>query len=383
MSPKFTYSAYVWTTNTSQGLAAQVVVAGFLAYTFNPHVTLGVGICGLPGARSTEGQWPNWLGTDQRLIADEFFRPSYTTGLFARGEIAKGLRYSVMWGNNLSQLGVDAGQLGNDMSAVSGSLVWMPTTGEFGATSGFGDFESHDAVATRLGIHYTRSDEDRQEQPGTEAPDNAQIRLSDGNIVFTPGLFGPGINVTDVVYQMESLDAGVKHRGFALEGEYYWRRLSNFRGTEIGALPFDHLTDTGFQLQASAMVVPKTAQLYLSGSKIFGDYGKPSDVRVRRQRLPVEEPGGPLEHGIALLEPLAGGLPERPLYRGRERSRVPLQPRSEFLRPRLRRFSEQVRSDECCYRFEGDDSHHHRRPGHGCRLCMHPRATDGRRGAVA
>ena len=134
-------------------------------------------------------------------------------------------------------------------------------------------------MATRLGIHYTRSNEDRQEQPGTEAPDNAQIRLSDGNIVFTPGLFGPGINVTNVVYQMESLDAGVKHRGFALEGEFYWRRLSNFRGTEIGALPFDHLTDTGFQLQGSAMVVPKTAQLYVSGSKIFGDYGKPSDVR--------------------------------------------------------------------------------------------------------
>ncbi len=279
MSPQFMYSAYVWTTNTSQGLAAQVVLAGFVAYTFNPRVTLGGGIAGLPGVRSTEGQWPNWLGTDQRLIADEFFRPSYTSGLFARGEVAKGLRYSVMWGNNLSQLGVDAGQLGNNMSTVSGSLVWMPTTGEFGAASGFGDFEGHDAVATRLGIHYTHSDEDRQEQPGTEAPDNVQIRLSDGNVVFTPGLFGPGINVTDVVYQMESLDAGVKHRGFALEGEYYWRRLSNFRGTEIGSLPFDHLTDTGFQLQASAMVVPKTAQLYLSGSKIFGNYGNPSDVR--------------------------------------------------------------------------------------------------------
>ena len=132
MSPKLNYSVYVWTTNTSQGLGAQVVVAGFLAYAFNPHVTLGAGISGLPGARSTEGQWPNWLGTDQRLIADEFFRPSYTTGLFARGEIAKGLRYSVMWGNNLSQLGTDAGQLANDMNTVSGSLVWMPTTGEFG-----------------------------------------------------------------------------------------------------------------------------------------------------------------------------------------------------------------------------------------------------------
>ena len=127
-----------------------------------------------------------------------------------------------------------------------------------------------------------------------------QIRLADGNVVFTPGLFGPGINVTDVVYQMESLDAGVKHRGFALEGEYYWRRLSNFRGAGIGALPFDHLTDTGFQLQASAMVAPKTAQLYLSGSKIFGNYGKPSDVRFGVNVFPwknqVIRPA--IEHGL-------------------------------------------------------------------------------------
>ena len=73
MSPQFTYSAYVWTTNTSQGLPAQVVLAGLFVYTFNPHVALGLGISGLPGARSTEGQWPLWLGTDERLIADEYF----------------------------------------------------------------------------------------------------------------------------------------------------------------------------------------------------------------------------------------------------------------------------------------------------------------------
>jgi len=123
-------------------------------------------------------------------------------------------------------------------------------------------------------------DEDRQSQPDTEAFDNAQIRISDGNIVFRPALFGPGINITDVVDQPMSFDAGVKYRGFAVEGEYYWRRLDNFRGTGVDALPFDHLTDTGFQVQVSAMVVPRTAQLYVSGSKVFGDYGNPSDVRV-------------------------------------------------------------------------------------------------------
>ena len=280
MSPKFRYVFYVWTANTSQGQSAQVVVGGNLTYAFDRHVTLGFGINSLPGVRSTEGSFPFWLGTDNRLIADSYFQPSYTTGIFARGEVIEGLRYQIMLGNNLSQLGVDAGQLGNDMNTISSALAWMPTTGEYGTASSFGDFEGHDRVATRVGAHYSRSDEDRQSQPDTEAIENSQIRISDGNIVFAPGLFGEGIAITDVVYRMVALDAGFKYRGVSVEGEYYWRRLYNFRGPAVERLPFERLSDRGFQLQASAMVMPKTVQLYVSGSKVFGEYGDPSDTRV-------------------------------------------------------------------------------------------------------
>ena len=61
------------------------MVAGNLTYTFNPHLTVGGGINSLPGVRTTEGTFPYWLGVDSRHIADEYFRPSYTTGLWARG----------------------------------------------------------------------------------------------------------------------------------------------------------------------------------------------------------------------------------------------------------------------------------------------------------
>jgi hypothetical protein len=37
--------------------------------------------------RSTEGQFPYWLGVDDRLTSDEFFRGSYTTGFWLKGEI--------------------------------------------------------------------------------------------------------------------------------------------------------------------------------------------------------------------------------------------------------------------------------------------------------
>lgn len=128
--PKFRYFLYAWSSNASQGLGAQVVLAGNLNYAFNKHISVGAGIRSLPGTRSVEGNFPFWLGVDTRLIADEFFRPSYTSGVWASGKIASRLDYIAMIGNNLSTLGVSAAQLNNGFDTVSTSLVWTPSTGE-------------------------------------------------------------------------------------------------------------------------------------------------------------------------------------------------------------------------------------------------------------
>ena len=278
--PKFRYLFYVWTNNTAQGLGAQVVVGGSLSYALSKHFVLGGGVGALPGVRSTEGSFPFWLTNDNRYIADEFFRPSYTMGLWARGTIVDSLEYAVMLGNNLSQLGIDAGQLDASLSTLSAALKWYPTTGEYGLNDNFGDFENHRQAATRLGVHLTRSPEDRQGQPDTEAFENVQIRVSDGAVIFEPGVFGLGIQLDNATYNMAGLDAGVKYRGFSLEGEYYWRLVTDFQGRGVENLTFDRLKDNGFQVQASAMVIPSRLQVYSGFSKVFGEYGDPWDLRL-------------------------------------------------------------------------------------------------------
>jgi DUF3011 family protein len=280
MNPKFRYLAYVWTSNASLGLATQVVVAGNLTYRFSDYFTLGGGVNGLPGNRSLEGNFPAWLSVDSRLIADEYFRPSYTTGIWAEGKVARGLNYQAMLGNNLSQFGIDAGQLDNGLNTVSAALNWMPTTGEFGKRGGFGDFDEHDNVATRLAVHVTRSDETRQGQPSNDAFDNVQIRVSDGSVIFSPGLFAEGVQIEDATYRLFSIDGGIKYRGFSFDAEHYRRRIDSFTVRGTGVLPFTALHDTGFQLQASAMAVPKELQVYIGASKVFGEYGNPSDFRA-------------------------------------------------------------------------------------------------------
>src|SRR3981189_2673033 len=284
LNPKLRYSLYAWSSNASQGLGAQVVLAGNLSYKFNNYFTLAGGIRSLPGTRSVEGNFPFWLGVDTRLITDEFFRPSYTSGIWASGDITKTLSYQAMVGNNLSTLGVSAAQIDNAFNTVSSMLQWEPTTGEFGI--GFGDFENHQKLATRVAGHYQTSTETAQEQPGQDAFENTQIRLSDGSVIFTPNLFKPGTTVNTLRYQMVSLDGGFKYHGWAFEGEGYWRWLNDFTGPGTVGLPWRY--DTGYQFQLSMMPIQKTLQLYSGGSHIFGQYGNPYDARIGMNWFPYK-----------------------------------------------------------------------------------------------
>jgi DUF3011 family protein len=289
LTPKFRYYLYVWSSNPSQGDPAQVVGAGNISYSFNRFVTLGGGITSLPSVRSTEGQFPYWLGVDDRLISDEFFRGSYTTGFWLKGELSTKLKYMAMIANNLSTLGVSASQLDNTFDTTSFMLQWLPTTGEFGLYGTFGDYDYHEKVATRLAAHFTHSTEDKQSQPGTNGIENSQIRLTDGNVIFTPDLFATGVTVDRVLYEMASVDAGIKYKGMSVEAEYYWRWLSDFEG--VGTDIIDDIDDHGFQVQVSAMAVPKVLQVYSGGSEIRGRYGNASEIRAGLNWYVVEKRG--------------------------------------------------------------------------------------------
>ena len=287
LNPKFRYFLYAWTSNANQGQGAQVVLAGNLQYTFNKHLTLGGGIRSLPGTRSVEGNFPFWLNVDSRHIADEFMRPSYTSGLWATGNITDRLKYQAMVGNNMSTLGVPASRLDNGFNTLSTALIWFPT-GDFEkgfSGQGWGDFEHHEKLSTRLAVHFSRSNENKESQPDSEQFENTQLRLSDGTVIFTSNLFAPGVTITDARYRMTTVDGGIKYRGFSLEGEYFWRWLDDFKFQTVvtpetlGQIP-SRLFDHSFQIQGSAMVVPKTLQAYMGFSKIFGQYGQPRDFRT-------------------------------------------------------------------------------------------------------
>jgi hypothetical protein len=274
-TPRFSHLIFIWTNNSNQGEGAQVAVAGFLRYKFANWLSVSAGIMPLPTTRSTNYSFPKWLRHDNRVMADEFYRGSYTSGVDALGTIAPGLEYRAMIGNNLSTLGVSSKQLDNKFDTVAASLVWMPTTHEFGLAEGFGDYDYHQKIATLLGVYYTHSTETAQGQPAVDSFENSQIRLTDGTLLFSPDPFGTGGKVEKARYQMASVDAGIKYKGFSLEGQWYWRKVDDFK--TIGFIPVSQIKDNGFALQASAMPIKDLVQAYVTYSKIWGANGNPNE----------------------------------------------------------------------------------------------------------
>jgi hypothetical protein len=257
------YQVIFWTVNTTD----QKAIFAMLGYQFSRKFNVYAGLNALPGTRSLQGSHPYWLGHD-RVMADEFFRPYFTHGVWVNGELTPGFWYNFMVGNNLSALGVTARQLTRDM-ATGGSLWWMPTTKEFGPQGAYGDFEQHARVATRVGVSTTRSREDRFSNIATSAPDNTTIRLADSLNLFDTGSLAPGVTIQLADYRLLSLDAGMKYRGLFIQTELYKRWLDNFEAD--GPLAVTSIVDKGFYVQGAFYIVPRKLEIYGATSQIFGD----------------------------------------------------------------------------------------------------------------
>jgi len=261
-TPKLIYNFAWWTVTATD----QDALFANLGYQFHKSFNLYAGINGNPGSRSMQGSHPYWLGND-RVMADEFFRPFFAQGIWANGEVLPGLWYSAMAGNTSSTLGVTASQIDRKFT-YGASMWWMPTTKEFGPRGAYGDWENHEQVATRFGFSTVYSPEERYTEIGNN-PGNTAIKLADSLNVFSIGSLAPGVTVTNVSYQNLALDAGAKYQGIFVQTEFSVRRLDNFEAD--GALPVEEIVDWGFYVQAAFYPIKKKLELYTATSQIYGD----------------------------------------------------------------------------------------------------------------
>jgi hypothetical protein len=261
------YSFTVW---TSAG-ASSIVVAGNIGWQFNKALTLTGGYTGVPGSRSLVNTFPFFAGTD-RSMADNFFRPGFTQGVWASGELAKHVNYLAFLGNGLNTLSISAAKIDTNL-LTSGSVWWEPL-GDYGANGKsrnmYDDYFASGKTRIRIGTAYTHSREDRFSNLDQSSPENTSMYNSDGVLLFSTGAFAPGVTVDEATYKMSAIDGGIKWNGLAVNGQYYFRWIDDF--TADGPLPLSSTFDHGFELSAGHFVIPKKLNVYARGSKVFGQF---------------------------------------------------------------------------------------------------------------
>jgi len=266
--PRARYSFTVW---TSAG-AASIIVAGNIGWQFNKALTITGGYTGVPGSRSLVATFPFFTATD-RSMADNFFRPGFTQGVWANGEPAKGLSYLAFVGNGLNTLSISANKIDPHL-LLSGSVWWEPL-GAFGepgkSRNMYDDYFASRNVRVRLGTAYTRSREDRFSNLDQSSPENTSLYNSDGVLSFSTGAFAPGVTLDKATYKMWAADGGLKWNGLAVNGQYFMRWLGDFAAD--GPLPIASTFDRGGELSAGYFVAPQKVMVYGRGSWVRGQFG--------------------------------------------------------------------------------------------------------------
>jgi hypothetical protein len=261
------YSLTVW---TSAG-AASIVVAGNIGWQFSKKLTLTAGYTGVPGSRSLVNTFPYYTATD-RSMADNFFRPGFTQGMWANGELGHGLNYIAFVGNALNSINISATKIDTHL-LTSGSLWWEPF-GRYGepgkSVNMYDDYFAKEKTRIRLGTSFTHSREDRFTNTDVSNPENTALHNSDGVLTFATGAFAPGVTVDKALYKMWAIDGGLKYSGLAINTQYFFRWLSDF--VADGPLPLSSTFDHGGELSASYFVKPKKWMMYVRGSWVNGQF---------------------------------------------------------------------------------------------------------------
>ena len=237
----------------------------------------------------TANTFPYFTSTD-RSMADNFFRPGFTQGVMASGEITKNLYYNAFIGNSLNTLSITANKIDTNLMG-SGTVWWEPLGGysEPGrSVNMYDDYFAQKKVRIRLGTSFTVSREDRFSNLDTSSPENTAIFNSDGVNAFATGAFAPGVTVQNATYKMWATDWGLKYNGLAINGQYFMRWLGDFAAD--GPLPLTSTFDHGYELSAGYFVVPKKLMVYGRGSGIFGQFKHPNEfgAGVKWHFLPTE-----------------------------------------------------------------------------------------------
>jgi len=275
---------------TNVGIRSGVVPIGMAGWKFDDAAIFGVGMTIVPGSREWAEMQPWTVGVD-RSMANTFFRPGFSPGAMFLGTLADDTVHYRAGAWNA----IDGGTTGvlrrGTVMAWAGNVWWEPW-GPFGL--GASDMEYHAEPVIRVGTSGVFAPTYALPIVGNN-PEDTIVRLSDGTPIVLPGALGPGSQVERFIYQLATIDAAWKWRGWGVFAEYYLRQIGDLRGT--GTFERSSLFDQGAMAYLSWCFVPRTYEAYARTSAVTGPYGTGQEYggglnwylrRSRQARLTLE-----------------------------------------------------------------------------------------------
>ena len=239
-------------------------------YKFDDAFNLFAGKAFVPGSR-------DWLSGSTRThladrsMANSFFRPDRSIGLWAEGEVADGVFYRAMLANGFNTQDLRASTSPHEIDnslAYAVSSYW-DVFGDYG--KGYADINHSCDLLARIGHSFTYAPNHGQDNLAGTRAEESTFRLSDGSLLTANGVLGPGAQVRDFDVYLYAIDAAFKYQGWSMNGEYYFRWIDDLHAT--APISTTELYDDGFYVDLGKMIMPKKVELVGRVSTVDGAFG--------------------------------------------------------------------------------------------------------------
>ncbi len=251
------------------------------AWRFSEDFRLQMGKRKVPGSR----QW--LLGARRtrfidRPLANDFFRPDRTVGIFGVGKLGEHCHYELMVGNGHSTSNLPNARTDNQFSFAATNF--FEPLGNFG--NRLTDYKPSESPLIRLGHSVVLSPQSNGIMGTTE--ELRFLRLSNGTQLIQTGALAAGATVSEFDVYLYSLDAAMRYGGFSINAEAFMRWVEDIQAD--APLPVSKLFQSGFYVEGGHFLIEKKLDLNVRYSQVSGGAGDASEFAVGLNWFPLSHP---------------------------------------------------------------------------------------------
>ena len=229
-----------------------------------------------------------WLlsGRSSRLVdrpmANDFFRPDRTTGIFGRGKLLERVYYEWMVGNGYRTANI--APIAIDTRFTYAATSYVDLNNDFGAH--IVDFDNEGPFQALFGHSFVYSPQSG-DAFGVPLGEADFLRLSDGTRLTQTGALAPDATVFEFDLIFYGIDAAWKWKGWSFNTEYFWRWINDLQADK--PLPRSQIWQQGFYVEGGYFLIPKCLDANLRYSYLHGVYGNASEIAAGINLYPFQK----------------------------------------------------------------------------------------------